>query len=635
MKRSLAVLVQLTLLASLTITGIDSAYASPRPHPGHLLPAGTSLDPTSATDGYTFSMRAAPAPVMEQGPITYTIQLTATDPSTNMVTISDPLPPGMVLVQASFTIDPDVEGGCSYANGVVACDLGYLSGDTTTVVTMIVQAPSVGLTTDLVNTAYFTDVQSGEASAHVTVAPYASNTAGGTVPVPVAGEQLSTNQLTFTTAEWNVEPEFLTPGVPQVDFSDHVAVLFTVFADGPNGDFGPGGDLALAEPLCVQDPCYLQQTPAVSLTMSGSAQTVTELDLLTYTINIEPGNESTSPVTLVDTLPQGVLFVNASTTRGSCSYAVGVVTCPIGLVHVTDPPVSVTITVRAPFIGSAGTQVLRNTAVLASTDPAVNGEAASTNTSVRPVDLFTLRVDPSENGTVLTSDLPPTIVCPPACFHDFVEGATVTLTVDPFTGYAFDAWAGDCLGVPTATCTLTMNGPKSASATFVAVPQHTLTVSTDGSGAGSVTSNVGGTVDLYAPALGANGSRENGAAAPGLWGSAAHEGALTPAIGETVLGGTSFSVVPPPGYPNDRPFTTTLLYDKTFHARKSAIHYLDPAVSSLAMTLPSCRTTPLSTGKPCVLKNQKIKKGPAIIKGDWRVVLRTNSNPMIFWKVGV
>lgn len=94
-----------------------------------------------------------------------------------------------------------------------------------------------------------------------------------------------------------------------------------------------------------------------------------------------------------------------------------------------------------------------------------------------------------------------------------------------------------------------------------------------------------------------------------------------------VLGGVVFNVVPPPGYPNVTPFTVTLLYDKSLHPKKGPVFYFKPDVTPLEIILPLCGTTPPDGGEPCVLTNEKIRSGPALIKGDWRVVVRISSDP--------
>ena len=91
----------------------------------------------------------------------------------------------------------------------------------------------------------------------------------------------------------------------------------------------------------------------------------------------------------------------------------------------------------------------------------------------------------------MTSDVG-SIDCPGTCSQDFVVDTAVTLTPHADPGFAFASWGGDCDLIFTPTCTLTMDAAKSASAVFDPVPQDTLTVATDGTGVGSVTSDLGG-----------------------------------------------------------------------------------------------------------------------------------------------
>ncbi len=88
-----------------------------------------------------------------------------------------------------------------------------------------------------------------------------------------------------------------------------------------------------------------------------------------------------------------------------------------------------------------------------------------------------------------------------------------------------------------------------------------------------------------------------------------------------------FNVIPPTGYPNTKPFKVTLLYDKTLHAKLSPVFYFKPGVTPTEIKLPHCGTTPPNGGKPCVLTNALITTGPPAIKGDWKVVVRINSDP--------
>ena len=70
----------------------------------------------------------------------------------------------------------------------------------------------------------------------------------------------------------------------------------------------------------------------------------------------------------------------------------------------------------------------------------------------------------SGTGTVTSS--PSGINCGSSCSSAFAPNSAVTLTATPAAGSAFAGWTGACSG--TGACTVTMNGAKSATATFTA-----------------------------------------------------------------------------------------------------------------------------------------------------------------------
>lgn len=99
---------------------------------------------------------------------------------------------------------------------------------------------------------------------------------------------------------------------------------------------------------------------------------------------------------------------------------------------------------------------------------------------------YPLAVGRNGDGTVTSS--PAGINCADACAANFPTGSTVTLSAVPAPGTQFSSWGGDCSGtVP--TCSLTMGGPKSVTATFGAAPVGTLPLAVSRSGQGTVTSS--------------------------------------------------------------------------------------------------------------------------------------------------
>ena len=142
---------------------------------------------------------------------------------------------------------------------------------------------------------------------------------------------------------------------------------------------------------------------------------------------------------------------------------------------------------------------------------------------------FLLNVTLAGNGTVTSS--PAGISCPSInCSANFASGTTVTLTATAAAGATFAGWSGAaCSG--TGTCSINMTAAQSVTATFNLVT-FPLSVTSAGSGSGSITSNPSGiscptstcsasftsgtTVTLTAtPATGSTFAGWSGAACPG------------------------------------------------------------------------------------------------------------------------
>ena len=92
---------------------------------------------------------------------------------------------------------------------------------------------------------------------------------------------------------------------------------------------------------------------------------------------------------------------------------------------------------------------------------------------------ITLSVSTTGGGKV-TSD-PIGIDCEPICEHDYPSGAEVALTATPQPGYEFAGWSGAGCGDAGATCSVTLDDPKSVTATFKPI-MFTLTVINEGGG---------------------------------------------------------------------------------------------------------------------------------------------------------
>lgn len=91
-------------------------------------------------------------------------------------------------------------------------------------------------------------------------------------------------------------------------------------------------------------------------------------------------------------------------------------------------------------------------------------------------------------GTV-TSDVGG-INCGATCSTNFDSTTVITLAAIPDAGFIFAGWGGACSGV--SACALTMDADKSVTANFTLDTPYTLNVSKTGTGAGTVTGDVGG-----------------------------------------------------------------------------------------------------------------------------------------------
>jgi hypothetical protein len=95
---------------------------------------------------------------------------------------------------------------------------------------------------------------------------------------------------------------------------------------------------------------------------------------------------------------------------------------------------------------------------------------------------------------VQNSPSPSSVInCGATCSANLFGGYTVTLTATPAPGSTFSGWSGACAG--TGTCTVDMTSARSVAATFTVIPApsvYLLTVSTNGTGAGAVTSSPNG-----------------------------------------------------------------------------------------------------------------------------------------------
>ncbi len=119
----------------------------------------------------------------------------------------------------------------------------------------------------------------------------------------------------------------------------------------------------------------------------------------------------------------------------------------------------------------------------------MNGAKSVTATFalITPVDPLNVTTDGTGTGTVDGTG----IACGTVCSADYPDGTQLTLTATAGIDSTFDGWGGDCADrVSEPTCTLTMDGPRTVSATFSLIT-YPLIVTKDGSGQGKVSDRFG------------------------------------------------------------------------------------------------------------------------------------------------
>ena len=88
-----------------------------------------------------------------------------------------------------------------------------------------------------------------------------------------------------------------------------------------------------------------------------------------------------------------------------------------------------------------------------------------------PASSYPVAVGKSGEGTVTSS--PGGIDCGSSCSASFDTGSNVTLNASPASGWTFGGWSGACSG--TGSCSLSIDGPKSVTATFSPPPRPATT----------------------------------------------------------------------------------------------------------------------------------------------------------------
>ena len=170
-------------------------------------------------------------------------------------------------------------------------------------------------------------------------------------------------------------------------------------------------------------------------------------------------------------------------------------TCSVAFAAGAQVTLSVQPTAGSSFTGWSG-------ACSGSGGCVVTMDAAKSVTATFTADPVTHQLTVTKTGPGTVTSEPAGINCGATCSSSFAEGTGVTLTAAAATGATFTGWGGACSG-SAATCSLTLNEAKDASATFVAgVPVNDAFVNAialTGTSGQQTASNVGATKEIGEP----------------------------------------------------------------------------------------------------------------------------------------
>ncbi len=159
-------------------------------------------------------------------------------------------------------------------------------------------------------------------------------------------------------------------------------------------------------------------------------------------------------------------------------------TCSGTFVDVTDPAYTPTTLSASPdpgstFDGWGGACSGNGGCTIDPVERLASYSVTATFTLI-PASSYPVAVGKTGEGTVTSS--PGGIDCGSSCSASFDTGSSVTLSATPAAGWSFGGWGGACSG--TGSCSLTINGPKSVSASFSPPPppRHDLTIARAGNG---------------------------------------------------------------------------------------------------------------------------------------------------------
>ena len=270
-----------------------------------------------------------------------------------------------------FYVPPRLTG-FSPTNGIVGSSVVITGANFTSASSALFNLAAANFTVTASNTI------SAVVPANATTGPLTVTTPGGVI--------ISTNNFRVQPNISSFSPTLGPVGTPvtivgtsffnvtNVSFNNTSAASFTVISPTEIRTTVPSG--ASTGPIRVSTPdgtavsatnFYVTRSSDLAVGVTASAALQTPGQSLTYALVVtNKGPSIVTGVTLTNTLPPGVTFVTANSSRGSCTFSNGKVTCPMGVL-INGTGETATITVIAPNEG-----VLTDTAMVTAVEPDLN-----------------------------------------------------------------------------------------------------------------------------------------------------------------------------------------------------------------------------------------------------------------------
>ena len=270
-----------------------------------------------------------------------------------------------------FYVPPRLTG-FSPTNGIVGSSVVITGANFTSASSALFNLAAANFTVTASNTI------SAVVPANATTGPLTVTTPGGVI--------ISTNNFRVQPNISSFSPTLGPVGTPvtilgtsffnvtNVSFSNTSAASFNVISPTEIRTTVPSG--ASTGPIRVSTPdgtavsatnFYVTRSSDLAVGVTASAALQTPGQSLTYALVVtNKGPSIVTGVTLTNTLPPGVTFVTANSSRGSCTFSNGKVTCPMGVL-INGTGETATITVIAPNEG-----VLTDTAMVTAVEPDLN-----------------------------------------------------------------------------------------------------------------------------------------------------------------------------------------------------------------------------------------------------------------------